>query len=64
MIAKVLYWILNYAAGNATARAYTSSAPVGQRLGGHDVSQVKDLFLVVDFRVANRIVLLGYFQFF
>lgn len=63
MLLKVLYWVLNYAAGHATAKVYSSPVPIGKRLGGHDVTQVANLFLIVDFRVDDRIVLLGYFQF-
>lgn len=63
MIVKLLYWILNYATGHATAKAYTSRDAIGTRLGGHDIPEVQNFYLIVDFRVADKIILLGYFQF-
>ncbi len=58
-------WLLKYAAWvirQAEARIYTSTAPVGTRIGGADIPELPDKFFILDVRVANRILILGYFQ--
>jgi hypothetical protein len=58
MIKYILDWLLR----NAKFRIYTSTVPVGRRLGGHDDPQLPDLYIILDIQVGGRIVLLGYFQ--
>jgi hypothetical protein len=69
MTLKQSFWLtillkaLSWLAKNAAVDLYSSPVPVGTRLGGHDVSQVKDSFLIIDVRLAGRIIVLGYFQY-
>jgi hypothetical protein len=58
----LIKWILDWLLRNATFKLYTSPTPVGRRLGGHDIPGVVDVFIILDIRVGDRIVLLGYFQ--
>lgn len=54
----ILDWILR----NAVFRIYTSAQPIGKRLGGHHIPGVIDSYLILDIRVATRILVLGYFE--
>ena len=58
----IIRWVLNWTANNAQAKVYTSAAKLGRRLGGNDIPQVADLFVIFDVRLAGRIIYLGYFQ--
>ena len=58
MLLKYAAWLLQ----NASARIYTSSVPVGSRIGGADVPELPDVYFILDVRVANRILILGWFQ--
>lgn len=58
-------WLLRYAAWllrNAHARIYTSPVQIGTRIGGADIPELPDTFIILDVRVAGRIIILGYFQ--
>jgi len=59
----ILLKALNWLTKNADVRIYTSPNPVGKRLGGHDITSVSDMYLIVDVRIAGRIIILGYFQY-
>lgn len=61
--AAVNYLISKIESKDATAKAYLSPIPVGTHLGGHDIKNIQDSFLVIDIRAAGRIILLGFFQF-
>lgn len=55
-------WVLSWLRNNATARIYSSRIPVGSRLGGKDVPELPDLFLILHVEVKGRILVLGWFQ--
>jgi hypothetical protein len=58
MTKRIIDWLLR----NATFRLYTDTIPAGRRLGGHDIPNTLDTFIILDIRIGDRIVLLGYFQ--
>jgi len=58
LIKLALSWVLH----NATLKLYLSSTPVGSHLGGHDLTQYPDSFIVLDIRAGSKVLLLGYFQ--
>jgi len=55
-------WILNWLYSNAVAKVYSSRVPVGRHLGGKDVPELPDFYIVLDVRVGSKILVLGYFQ--
>jgi hypothetical protein len=61
-MSNIVRWVLNWIANNATVSMYTSSIPIGHRLGGHDIQQVKDLYLVITVLIKQKPVWSGYFQ--
>lgn len=62
IVKKLLSWCFNWISGNASAKVYTSREPVGRRLGGHDDPNIRDWYIILDIRAAEKIILLGYFQ--
>lgn len=58
LILKGLDWL----AKNTDARIYSSPVPEGRRIGGKDVPEVANLYLVFSVKVAGRCIFLGYFQ--
>lgn len=62
VVKQLLSWCWNWITGNASAKAYTSREPIGRRLGGHDDPKLRDWYLIIDVRAADKILLLGYFQ--
>ena len=58
MLLKYAAWLLR----NASARIYTSDVPIGARIGGADIPELPDKYLILDVRVANRLIILGWFQ--
>jgi hypothetical protein len=61
-VSNIVRWVLNWVANNAQASIYTSSIPVGHRLGGHDIPQVKDLYIILTVLIKQKPVWSGYFQ--
>lgn len=62
-------YLLKYAAWlirSASARIYTSPVPVGSRLGGSDILELPDKFIILDVRFKvlfkTHILILGWFQ--
>ena len=53
---------LNWLYSHATAKLYLSQTPVGRRLGGNDVQSLPNEYFVLDIRVADKILVLGYFE--
>jgi hypothetical protein len=58
LIGYVISWLLS----NATFKLWTSPDPVGRRLGGHDLPGIPDAYIILDIRLHDCIVFLGYFQ--
>ena len=62
MIKKILLQYAAWLLRNASARIYTSNIPVGARIGGADIPELPDKYFILDVRVANKIIILGWFQ--
>lgn len=62
MIKKILLQYAAWLLRNASARIYTSSVPIGTRIGGADIPELPDKYLILDVRIANKILVLGWFQ--
>jgi hypothetical protein len=58
----IIRWVLNWIANNAQVSIYTSSIPVGHRIGGHDIPQVANLYIVLTVIIKQKPVWSGYFQ--
>lgn len=58
----ILFKALDYITSHAYARVYTSPVPVGRKIGGKDIPEVADLYVIIDVRFSGRIIVLGYFQ--
>jgi len=58
LMLKYAAWLIS----QADAKLYTWPQPVGTRLGGKDIPQLPDLYVILDVRVAGRIIILGHFQ--
>lgn len=62
MLLKYAAWLIR----NASARLYTSPVPVGSRIGGGDIPQLPDKYLILDVRFKalfkTHILILGWFQ--
>lgn len=61
-MSTIIRWVLNWIANNAAVSLYTSQIPVGHRIGGHDIAQVADLYIIIAVLVKNKPVWTGYFQ--
>lgn len=61
-----MIWLVNLALNwlrtNGVARIYLSPTPTGTRIGGHDIQQLANEYLVLDVRAGQRVILLGYFE--
>ena len=58
LLLKYAAWLLR----NASARIYTCAVPVGSRIGGADVPELPDKYFILDVRISNKILILGWFQ--
>jgi hypothetical protein len=58
MLGAVIRWLLK----NAIFRLYSSSVPIGIRLGGHDLTGYPDMYIILQIEVGRQLILLGYFQ--
>jgi len=61
-VITIIKWVLSWLYANATTKVYTSQIKVGRHLGGKDIPELPDLFVILDVRAAGRILVLGYFQ--
>ena len=61
-----MIWIvtiaLNWLRANSTAKLSLSPTPQGSRLGGHDIQQIPDEYIILDVRAGGRILVFGYFE--
>jgi hypothetical protein len=58
----IIKLVLSWLYANATAKVYSSIIPVGRHLGGKDIPELPDMYIVLDVRAAGKIIVLGYFQ--
>jgi hypothetical protein len=57
-VSTILNWILK----RVTFRLYNSSTPIGRRLGGHDIPNVIDSYIILELEIAGVTAFSGYFQ--
>jgi hypothetical protein len=57
-LSTILNWILK----RVTFRLYNSSTPIGRRLGGHDIPNVIDSYIILELVIAGVSAFTGYFQ--
>ena len=55
---KLLTWILK----RAKFSLYNSSTPIGRRLGGHDIPNVLDSYIILEIGLKDVKTFTGYFQ--
>jgi hypothetical protein len=54
--------LLNWLLKRVTFKLYNSSTPIGKRLGGHDIPDVVDSYIILELAIASVIAFTGYFQ--
>lgn len=57
-MSTILNWILK----RVTFRLYNSSTPIGRRLGGHNIPDVVDSYIILELSIAGITAFTGYFQ--
>lgn len=55
-------WLLNWLLKRVTFRLYNSSTPIGRRLGGHDIPDVTDSYIILEMTLGRVLAFSGYFQ--
>jgi hypothetical protein len=45
-----------------TFKLYNSSTPIGRRLGGHDIPNVIDTYIILELSISGVLSFSGYFQ--
>jgi hypothetical protein len=55
-------WILNWILKRVTFKLYNSSTPIGKRLGGHDIPDVVDSYIILELVIVGVSAFSGYFQ--
>lgn len=58
LIRRIFNWIIQ----RATFRIYNSSTPIGRRLGGHDIPNVLDQYIILEIGITGVLTFTGYFQ--
>lgn len=63
-MSTIVRWVLNWIANNAKVKVslYTSRTPVGHRIGGHDITQVADCYIIFSVLFNDNALWTGYFQ--
>lgn len=61
-MSSIVRWVLNWIAKNAAVSLYTSHTPAGHRIGGHDIPQVSDCYIIFAVLIKSKPVWTGYFQ--
>lgn len=59
---SILIWALNWIITNGGIRVYTSAQPIGKRIGGADIPDVRDQYLVIQFVKDDLVIWSGYWQ--
>jgi hypothetical protein len=62
MILKLVKLALTWVLSHCNFRMFTANQPVGHRLGGHDVPELPDKFIVFGIWYNDQPLLVGYFQ--
>ena len=55
-------WILNWILKRVSFKLYNSSSPIGRRLGGHDIPNVLDSYIILELNMAGVLAFIGHFQ--
>lgn len=63
-MSTIVKWVLNWIANNAKVKVslFTSHIPVGHRIGGHDITQVADCYIIFSVVFNDNALWTGYFQ--
>lgn len=59
----MIWKILEYLLKRVVFRVWTTQVALGRRLGGHNIPQLPDWFLMIEIRYSGHIVLLGHLQY-
>ena len=62
MMKRISIWVLGWLVNNADIRIYSAAEPFGKRLGGYDIQNVKDKYIIFRITVKNQNIFLGYWQ--
>lgn len=54
--------LLNWLVNHVTFKLYNSDRPLGRRIGGHDVPNVIDAYIILELWIEGVISFSGYFQ--
>jgi len=57
-----MLWLLNWLLKRVTFHLYNSSTPIGKRLGGHDIPNVIDSYIILEVMMSGVSAFHGYFQ--
>jgi len=55
-------WILNWIMKRVTFSLFNSATPIGKRLGGHDIPNVIDSYIILELIIGGASAFTGYFQ--
>jgi len=55
-------WLLNWILKRVTFKLYNSSTPLGRRLGGHNIPDVIDSYIIIELVISGVTAFTGYFQ--
>ena len=63
-MSTIVRWVLNWIANNAKVKCslYTSRTPIGHKLGGSDIPQVTDCYIILSVFFNDNPLWTGYFQ--
>ena len=64
-MSTIVRWVLNWIVTKpktVKVSLYTSRVPVGHRIGGHDITQVADCYIIFSVLFNDNALWTGYFQ--
>ena len=60
---KIVKWAIGWLVSHATFKVTTSETPEGKPLGGHDVPELSDKYIIILISIGPAIILHGYWQY-
>ena len=60
---RIVKWALSWLVSHATFKITTNDTPEGKPLGGHDIPELPDKYIIVLIEVGPAIILHGYWQY-
>jgi hypothetical protein len=58
----IVRWVINWILKNGAVSVHTSQFAEGTRIGGHDIPQLKDLYVIVDIEISAKHTFKGFWQ--